>query len=123
MPHTNRKSNVPPPFKPASFVNIQLSKEQAALCKASEWSIDHQDNALRDLFDAGYKLTCRFDTKNQCFAAWLIGPQSGVNSGLILAGRGSTASKSVKMVCFIHFAVLQKEWGADFGLTGEELDD
>src|SRR5690242_14257100 len=124
MPHTNKKpSRVPPPFKPAEFVNIQLSKEQQAEIRANAWSLDAFDNALNNLLGAGYKVTFRYDERNDCFAAWLVAPNGSENEGYILAGRGSTPHKAIKQACYIHFAILEGVWGADMGREKNELDD
>jgi hypothetical protein len=124
VPHTNKKpSNVPPPFKPAQFVNINLTPEQKALVKQSEWSIESLDNSLNDLLGSGYKVTLRYDERNDCFACWLIAPDYGDNKGWILPGRGSTPHKALKQACYIHYAVLEKIWGADQGQKGEVMDD
>lgn len=124
MPHTNKRPPaVPPPFKPAEFVNVQLDQAQRDSIKANVWTIDSLDNALNDLLADGYKITLRYDERNDCFAAWLIAPTKSENSGYILSGRGSTPHKALKQAAYIHYAVLEKMWGADHGQDRSLIDD
>jgi hypothetical protein len=124
MPHTNKpKTRVPPPWKPASFINVSLSGGQKEEVKHTVWTVDSLDNALNDLLGRGYKFTLRFDTRNDCFAAWLFGPDGTENAGYILAGRGSTPHKAIKQACYIHYTILEQDWGADQGQEGSVIDD
>lgn len=117
-----------PPPKPTPtnvrFVNIELDKRQQQEVKAQPWSLDAFENAMLNAFEAGYKLSIRRDERNKCYAAWLIPPEQGhENSGYILAGRGSTPSKAVKQLIYIHDAVLEGVWGVDQGYDRSLIDD
>jgi len=105
------------------FVNINLDKATQGRLKAAPWDVDRQDAALEGLYDQGYKLSSRWDSFNSCYAAWLVPPDKGVNAGMILAGRGSTPTKAIKAVIFIHLAILEGVWGADQGQSKGEIDD
>ena len=126
MPHTNRKPPPAParkPFEPAQFVNITLSPGQIAAIKASDWSMEHQDNGLNALLGQGYKITMRFEEKNDCFACWIIPPEKSENSGYILAGRGSTPTKCIKQALYIHFKMFEGIWGTEDLRKAATIDD
>lgn len=123
MPHTNRRPASGPAFKPAEFVNINLEDSQRQELKAQNFDMKGFDDVLTVLFEGNYKLTIRFDAKNDCFAAWIVAPDAGPNKGCILAGRGSTPSKAVKQVLFIHFRLLDGKWVDSQRRSYEEIDD
>ncbi len=123
MPHTNRKPKAPPAFAPAKFVNITLSKEQLSAVKAESWDMSMTDNVLNKLLSDGYKVTMRYDDRNDCFACWLIPSAGSENAGYILAGRGSTPSKAIKQLAFLHFKVFDEVWGSEDQSHVSELDD
>jgi hypothetical protein len=123
MPHTNRKSNVPPQFKPAQFVNVALTDDDKQRIKLSLWDVDKFDVACENVLRAGYKISVKFDDRNDCFACWLVAPDASMNKGCILAGRGSTAGKAIKQAMFIHFVLLEQNWIEGEGIQRETLDD
>ena len=116
MPHTNRKSNVPPPpFKAAEFVNVTLGDAERAAIKAVEYLTEAFDTSLSTLIGDGYKVSLRFDERNDSYACWLIAPDRSQNKGLILSGRGSTALKAIRQALYIHYTILSGVW------TGHEV--
>lgn len=125
MVHSTRK----PQNKPtngwirADFVNINLEDRQRAELKALDWSIADFDTACSVLMNLGYKLSVRYDERNDSFAAWIIAPDGSANKGQILAGRGSTAFKAIKQVMYIHFKILDTDWGENQGQKAIEIDD
>lgn len=123
MPHTNRRSNVPPPFRPATFVNIQLSQDDKDRIKGQEFTQAQFDTACENVMLEGYKITVRYDERNDCYACWLIAPDKSPNKGCILAGRGSTASKAIKQCFYIHIVLLEKNWTEGNHVTSEVIDD
>lgn len=126
MVHSTRKNagiNVPVPFKPAQFVNVNLEDKQREELKAIQWTHEQFDSAFNALCNDGYSLKLRYDARNDCFSAWLLAPDGHKNSGRILSGRGSTPMKAVKQLVFIHFKILEGEWGVDQGQVGTPIDD
>lgn len=126
MVHSTRKNHeqLPlPGFKPAQFVNINLEQGQKDELKASEWTNLEFDSAMNALLSDGYSLKLKYDTRNDCFSAWLLAAPNSKNDGWILSGRGSTPSKAIKQACYIHFKVLETEWAADQGQRYETIDD
>lgn len=123
MPHTNRKAVQNNGFVPAQFVNTSLDDDVKAKIKEAPWDIEAFNNAMVKLMSDGYKLTVRYDAKNDCFAAWLVAPPNGSNKGYILAGRGSTPFKAVKQVSYIHFVVYDGDWSEGVVRSVEAVDD
>lgn len=127
MPHTNRNKLTPGKtssgFKPAQFVNINLAPDQIATIKASGWDTHRLDTSLDALLSDGFKCTVRFDNRNQCYAAWLVPPDGHKWAGLILSGRGSTPTKAMKQLLFIHYIVLDRNWDTVQEQSYTEIDD
>lgn len=123
MPHTKNKSRSTTQFKPNQFVNINIEEGVRQVIKAASFDIDKFDESLNALFMDGYKLSLRYDEKNDCFAAWLIGAPGGENEGYTLAGRGSTPSKAVKQVLYIHIVMLEKVWVEGGDMVRGQIDD
>lgn len=124
MPHTNNKPRPSQPaFEPSEFVNINLTDDQKQTIKAAVWTVELQDDAFGRLLDGGYKCTIKFDDRNDCFAAWLIPPPKDKNKGLILSGRGSTPTKALKQLYYLHFVVLEGDWNTAQDQRATALDD
>lgn len=110
MPHTNRKPVSANGFKPAQFVNPNLTDDDRARVKAAPWDLQLFELFCEVELRAGYKLTIRFDEQNDCYAAWLVPPDRLPNKGYILAGRGSTPSKAVKQLGYAHIIMYERDW-------------
>lgn len=112
-------------FEPAQFINVPLSKEQKAEIKDWLNSFEEIDDALLKTCEAGYKITIRYDDRNECFAAWLAPIDAGhVNAGFILSGRGSTPLKSLKQAYYIHAHLFEGDWAGNYkDFREQEIDD
>lgn len=109
----------------SDFVQYELSKEQQASCKAWSFTGDDASDALDKLVQASYKITFRFDERNNCPACWIIAEKENVmNPNMILSGRGSTPIKAFKQACFKHFILFEGVWGEYVRKKEtEEIDD
>jgi len=124
MPHTNRKPQAASPaFKPASFVNITIDASTKSLIKSAPFDVERLDSGLLNLLRDGYKVTLRFDERNDCYACWIVAPDNSPNKGAILSGRGSTPAKAAKQALYIHYVMLEGIWVDDHGLKPDEIDD
>jgi len=66
---------------------------------------------LEEVVSAGYKVTFSLDIRNHCFACWLIPLDADSdNHGLILAGRGGTATNAFVECAFKHLVVFKGQW-------------
>jgi hypothetical protein len=110
-------------FESAQFVNINLTKDVLQTIKSQSFTLEALEAGAAELMGDGYKLSLRFDVRNDCYAAWLIAPNSGVNKGYILSGRGSTPVKAFKQLFYIHFVLLERNWVDDQGQRFDVLDD
>src|SRR5215204_1304052 len=81
-------------FTASEFINFPLSAEQKKDIKKWSPSFDDIDDMLLKLSQAGYRVSLRYDDRNEAFAAWFnpIGDEHH-NAGLTLSGRGSTPLK------------------------------
>lgn len=122
MPHTNRKP-APAPFKPAKFLNITLTPEDKERIKATNPYTADFDDSLQRLLGQGYKLSIKFDERNDAFVSWIIAPDGGENKGYILPGRGSTALKAIRQALYIHHVILQGLWAGHEVQDAREIDD
>lgn len=126
MVHSTRKPKPVPgkaEFTPAQFVNVNLEPAQRDALKAADWGIDQFESAFAALCADGYSLKLRYDERNDCFSAWLLPAPHSKHDGMILSGRGSTPMKAIKQLCYIHFKVLEGDWGANQGVNREPIDD
>lgn len=110
-------------FKPATFVDRELTAEEQAQCKA--WEVDESAvfDGIHKLVEKGYKVTVRWDTRNQCAACWVIASEDSDNKGAVLPARGSTAWKAVKQALFKHHILFDEIWGADNLAKPLKIDD
>lgn len=118
------KSGKAPRFNRARFVNYELDTSEQAVCKGWDLSADNIWQEMSAMVDDGYKFTVKFDTYSEAYACFVQhGDEDGhLNSGLILAGRGSTCGKAVKQAIFKH-KQLGGEWGAFAEKRSSVLDD
>jgi hypothetical protein len=123
MTHSTKRKASPPPFKPNQFVNVTITAIEQAAIKAANFDLPTMDESLNALFSDGYKLSLRYDERNDCFCAWLIGAVGSANVGLTLTGRGSTVSKSIKQLLYIHHVMLEKDWLEGGDIQRGVLDD
>ena len=99
-------------FNDATFINIELDKEQSEACKAWDLSASNLFEFLLGVADAGYATTLKWDEFSQAYAAFMrfVGTGSA-NDGLILAARGSTVFKAAKQLAYLHTYVTEGNWG------------
>jgi len=124
LPPINGGKKLPPPFRPATFVNQELTREQREHLKGIRFEYDDVENCLANALDSGYSVKLSVDSRNNCYAAWLVPTDANnPNFGYILSGRGSTPIKALKQVWFLHEAIYQREWGVGHGKSSEPIDD
>jgi hypothetical protein len=124
--HSTRKAKPIVPngdFKPSQFVNVTLESAQRDTLKAANFGADEFESAFAALCADGYSLKLRYDDRNDCFSAWLLPAAHSKHDGMILSGRGSTPMKAIKQLCFIHFKMLEGDWGANQGISHDPIDD
>lgn len=127
MGQTNNKAAraprpAPKPTYETTFVNFDLDKEQSAQCKA--WKMDAAElwAAVMGFLDDGYSLSVQVDDRNACYMCIARAKIPGINTGLLLSGRGSTPDKAVKQVLFKH-GLLDNDWTTVNGSGRTILDD
>lgn len=118
-----RKSSTPL-FAPTEFINFPLSAEQKREIKAWSPSFDDLDDLLLKLSEAGYRVSIRYDDRNEAFACWFNPTKDDhPNAGLTLSGRGSTPLKAVKQALYIH-NLFDGDWAGNYKQFKEDdLDD
>lgn len=109
----------------SDFVQYELSKDQQAACKAWPFTSEDAWEAMDKLSQAAYKMTFRFDEKNNAPACWIIAEKENqMNPNMILPGRGSTPMKAFKQACYKHFVLFEGAWGDYIRKRDtEEIDD
>lgn len=107
-----------------AFVRVTLEETHRADIRRNPLSVEAIDDALAKLFDDGYKLSSRYDEYSQCVTAWLIAPEdTGANAGRILAGRGSTYSKALRQLLYIHFVMAEDQVWSNLEVSPQWLFD
>jgi len=90
------------------FVNYSVTDTDRKFLKSQVWSLDDFDSAVLKIVEAGYKVSMQYDTRNSCYACFIIAQDSeSENAGYILTGRGSSPSKAVKQAIYIGFHILE----------------
>jgi len=112
-------------FNDVVFISYELTKQQREHLKGTEWLMEHNDQALSSLLEQEYKVTFRWDNYNECFACWIIPPgEKSPNYGYILTGRGSSPTKALKQVFYIHEVLFERAWASHTQSRDiKELDD
>ncbi len=112
-------------FRPQSeFVRFTLSDDDKTVIKQSAFTSKDLEDAVEEITQAGYKVTFRWDEFADCQGCWMIAPEKdNDNSGLILAGRGSTALKAFKQAYWLHTVQYKEVWPHPTGTSKQELDD
>jgi hypothetical protein len=101
-----------PRFNNAQFVQLELTEEQSKELKATIVTGDGILEQMEKMIDDGYKFTIKYDSYGDCIGAWCQPTDEGsANSGYILTGRGTSASKAVKQLLYKHHVLLQGDWG------------
>lgn len=108
--HNRKGLSAKRPFGEAKFVRFTLSADQVAAIKAASWTSAQFDEVLTRLCEANYKTSFKYDDYNKCFMVSLIPPDTSVNAGWILCGRGSTPVKALKQASYMHYNVFSEDW-------------
>ena len=106
-----------------SFVNISLNDKEKAQLKSQPFTLDDLDNAALRLSQEGYKISLSYDSKHNCYSAFLFPTATcQSNKGLMLSGKGSTPVKALKQLFYGHYVQLREEW-SDGASNTIEIDD
>jgi hypothetical protein len=90
------------------FVNYSITDDDRKFLKSQQWALDDFDSAVLKIVEAGYKVSMQYDTRNSCYACFIIAQDSEhENAGYILTGRGSSPSKAVKQAIYVGFHILE----------------
>lgn len=112
-------------FNDVRFVQYELTKDQAAACKAWEFSAEQAWDAITEMVEEGYSFSLKFDDFSSSYACFVNvkGPKI-INKGLCLNGRGSSPFKALKQALFKHHHLMDGDW-RDFAerKNAEDIDD
>lgn len=110
-----RGKDTPSQFGDASFVNLELTKEQRItlrmLAKSDEYNLAE---VLQELVGKDYRLTFKFDARDDCWAVFMqpLSPEHP-NGRLILTGRGGTCHSALSELAYKHLTLLGTVWPRD----------
>lgn len=95
----------------AVFIQYELTKEDVAVLKREFVPKFETAAAIISLVSDGYKITFKWDDRNDCASVFLFPPPNDkTKSGLVLTGRGSTANSALIEVCFKHWTCFDTNW-------------
>jgi len=96
----------------AEFINLELDADQRSEFKAFRVDVESINDALSEMVEDGYKITVRYDDRNECHAAFAFAPDGHDNAGYILTGRAGTGLYAVAELLFKHAVVMGRNWPA-----------
>jgi len=94
----------------AEFINLELDVEQQQELKGFRKELDAVNNVLTEMLDDQYKLTVRYDDRNECYVAFAFPADDHENSGYILAGRGGSGLSALAELLYKHSVVMARDW-------------
>lgn len=94
------------------FINYDLSDaDRANLRKWKQSNADRLEDMINNAIDAGYQVSIKKDTFNECIGAFLIAKDTkSENNGFILCGRSQSAIGALFGVFYRHYAVFEAQW-------------
>jgi hypothetical protein len=109
-----------PPFERKTFVNIRLDKD-----RRDEFTgyleVGSMTDDLDTILQSGHKLSLSWSDDYECFQAMLFATDvDAPNFPYVLVARGSTAARTLTLLCWGHVHWCEGEW-AQFALTQVEL--
>lgn len=100
-------------FNKAEFNNYELTKADVLRMKKEFIPKLEIPSLLDKLVEDGYRVTMKWDGFGNCPACWLQPIDAkNVNYGVILTGRGKTATNALIEVSFKHYMVFEGAWPA-----------
>jgi hypothetical protein len=107
------------------FINYDLDDNMRKQFKVwREAHINDLEEMLNNAVDAGYQVSLKKDTYNDCMGAFLIAKDTKTeNDGFILTGRGSTVIGALFGVFFRHYTVFETVWPTHNRRTSSLDDD
>lgn len=111
-------------FNDAKFISCSLTAEQAAACKAWDYSGEQAWVDL-DAIEETYRVTFKYDSYGRCSGCWIqpIDPEHE-DAGYILCGRGNHPFKAFKQALYVWRVVGNGETWKQFDSNrGYDLDD
>jgi len=106
------------------FITYDLPKEHKANCKAWLPTLEEFDDALLKFESAGYKVSTKWDDRNECFACFVTPPPADKETkGMLLTGRGSTPLKAVKNAMYQHYHIFETNWSNWYVYNSNEVID
>lgn len=106
------------------FINYDMTDDEKKIFKAwAHENVDELKNLLDKLLDDGMNFSCKWDTFNDCVAAFILCVKDGdERKGFILTGRGSTFFGASMGVLYKHYVLLEGNWPLDT-VRRNQLDD
>jgi hypothetical protein len=112
-----KKRTVPDETEPKGsngilFINYDLADDVKKQFKV--WvgkNTDRLEDMMNSVVEAGYQVSVKTDTFNDCIGAYLIAKGTKTeNDGYILCGRSRTATGALFGLFFRHFVVFEQMW-------------
>jgi hypothetical protein len=92
------------------FINLELDAAQADECRAFRKDPVAVNLILTEMLEDGYKITCRYDSRNECYACFAFAEDDSDNAGYILTGRGGSGMSALAELLYKHAQVLERSW-------------
>lgn len=93
------------------FIDVQLDEKGREKLKAWYASLTDQETLVDELLSEGYKITMSWDTRNQCYSAFLVpSSEKSPNWGMILTARSGNWYRAVVALYYKHKLMLKGDW-------------
>lgn len=106
------------------FINYDLTDDMRKSYKMwRDKNADKLEDMLDAALEAGYQVSVKVDTYNQCIGSFLIARDTKTqNDGYILTGRSSTAVGALFGVFYRHYVLFEQLWPVN-NRRANPLDD
>ena len=106
----------------SEFINLELTVEQTTAYRIWREDPEVVFDYWGKLIEEGYRVNTKWDSYNDCCAAFIIPDADGDNGGFILTGRGGTPYRALSEALFKHVEVLRGEWSNSGSKRGRPDD-
>jgi len=96
----------------AEFINLELDAKHKPEFHAFRKDLESVNLVFTEMLEDGYKLSCSYDNRNECLAAYAFPSDEHDNAGYILTGRGGTALSALAELLYKHSVLMDRNWPA-----------
>lgn len=109
MPRAKKAKAVPEEIQWGGFLDLRLTSDEKAAFE--DWAASFDWSIIDDMLADELKLSISFDVGSSTYLASLTSiKHAGANLRCVLTARASTWERSVMLVAYKHFVLLEANW-------------